>query len=381
MIEHIRKLRWVKKIQKYPLYYRIRSRLPMTQLGITDDSSRIDDAKHIPIDWPVELPKPMIGIVQDTGGDPRWTKYCRLLNYNDFPYGIFSIHSHDWIEKAEKFDIIAGVRSSEMYDLSEIREKFYFLEKYMGKSVFPAFEHSLLYENKLLEGYLAEKFDFPMAPTFISHDLKDALDHIDALHYPLVSKMNPTSGSIGVELVRTPAHARNICLRAFSMNGRKTQLLYRRQKNYVYFQEFIPNDGYDIRVIIIGSFALGYYRKTLKGDFRASGMNQVEKRALPEKAILNARELYKVIKSPMLVVDMVHALDDTYPIIEYSPLCQIETANQLEIDGVPGAYVFQPDGSYRFEPGKYWMHELALGQFIEESYLPRARKKFQTGEK
>jgi hypothetical protein len=43
------------------------------------------------------------------------------------------------------------------------------------------------------------------------------------------------------------------------------------EKSYVYFQEFIPNDGYDFRIEIAGDYCIAMIRKVRKDDFRASG--------------------------------------------------------------------------------------------------------------
>jgi hypothetical protein len=189
--------------------------------------------------------------------------------------------------------------------------------------------------------------------------------------YPLVSKVNGSSGSIGVELVQTPRRARRIVRKAFSRTGRSTHVPWSRQKDYVYFQEYVPNDGYDIRVILIGNRAFGYYRKVLKGDFRASGMNTVERRGLPAEAIRVARMVQQTIPGPLLVVDMVHGLDGRYVIIEYSIVCLHDRAEDLLVDGVPGVYVIGDDGDIRFEKGRFWIHELALRQFLLDDYLAR----------
>ena len=71
------------------------------------------------------------------------------------------------------------------------------------------------------------------------------------MEFPVISKIVPSSGSLGVELIRTPAEAKKLIRQAFSQNGRKIHIVYARQKNYIYFQKFIPNDGYDIRVIVV----------------------------------------------------------------------------------------------------------------------------------
>ncbi|NLB49831.1 MAG: hypothetical protein GX807_03365, partial [Erysipelotrichia bacterium] len=44
-----------------------------------------------------------------------------------------------------------------------------------------------------------------------------------------------------------------------------------REHGYAYVQEFIPNDGYDLKVVVIGDKVSGFARKVRKNDFRASG--------------------------------------------------------------------------------------------------------------
>ena len=100
-------------------------------------------------------------------------------------------------------------------------------------------------------------------------------------------------------------------------------------------------------------------------------MDKVEKRALPEEAIRIARKALQCIRSPQIVVDMVHGLDGRYAIIEFSIVCQMETPEQLLVDGVPGVYIIEDDGDIHFEKGRYWVHELALKQFLLDDYLPR----------
>ena len=252
-----------------------------------------------------------------------------------------------------------------------MREKYHFLETYLGKTTYPSSGHAHLYEDKCLESYIAKAKGIPFVTTYVSHDKADALILVENLTYPVVSKIVPGSGSVGVELVRTREESRRIVEQAFSRNGRKTHLNCFRQKNYVYFQEYVPNDGYDIRAIVIGNMVFGYYRKVLKGDFRASGMNLEEKRALPEEVIKIARRVNKLIKSPFLAVDMLHGLDAEYYIIEFSPISQlVDTPDELHVDGVPGVYVFDDDESFHFEKGRYWVSELALREFLLSDYLP-----------
>lgn len=352
-------------------YCRVRRHFPGSEDCSRDDRGQIENAEMVGIDWPASLPRPRVGVVRDLEPYPRWTKYCRFLQNNGFEHDIYDIHAHDWLQRAGGFDVIIGIWSCELHHLQELREKYWFLENYLGKSTYPSAAHALLYEDKKLEAYIADSCGIPFAKTHISHDCQDALRMVAGLSYPALSKIVPGSGSIGVELVSNAAHARRIVHQAFSWGGRKTHVNYARQKGYVYFQDFIPNDGYDIRVIVVGDLVFGYYRKVPAGDFRASGMNLVEKRDLPRRAMAIALELNRAVRSPMLVVDMVRDREGDFHVIEFSPVCQVETPEQLHVHDKPGAYHFDEDGNWRFEPGRYWVHELALREFLLADYIPK----------
>ena len=49
------------------------------------------------------------------------------------------------------------------------------------------------------------------------------------------------------------------------------QKLLKREKGYVYFQEFIPNNTYDTRILVVGDRCFSSRRYVRKNDFRASG--------------------------------------------------------------------------------------------------------------
>jgi len=370
MIHRIKKLAFFKRLRTRPWYCRFRMRFPGSGQQYFQDPANIDDAEIVRMEWPVDVQKPKVGVVRDFGPYPLWTKFCRFLRNNSFDYDIYDIHSHSWLKQAEDFDVIVGIWSCEASHLQELREKYHFLETYLGKSTFPSSAHAFLYEDKKLESYIASAHGVPFARTYISNSKEDALRLVQEIRYPVVSKLIPSSASIGIELVKNRHQAEKIVKKAFSNFGRKTHFPYARQKDYVYFQDFIPNDGYDIRVMVVRNMVFGYYRKAPHGDFRASGMNLVEKRDLPRPAIALALRLNQVIKSPMLVVDILHGLDGKYYIIEYSPACQMETPEQFHLKGVPGMLVCDNTGNCRFEPHRYWVHELALREFFLADYLP-----------
>src|SRR6185436_15692335 len=108
--------------------------------------------------------------------------------------------------------------------------------------------------------------------TFVSYNYEETCSQIEKLDYPVISKLITGSGSYGVELVKDATQAVKLAKQAFSPRGRSTYWPYIRQKDYVYFQKFVEKDSYDVRILVIGDDAFGYYRKAPKGDYRASGM-------------------------------------------------------------------------------------------------------------
>ena len=380
MIKRLKNYRFVKILQKSPAYARLRQQLPGgAECNIIDDRGKFDPGDDIKIDWPDGVRKPRVAVIQDLEPYPRWTKYIHFLENNGFPYGIYDLHAHDWLEQARAYDVFVGLIGCDMALLVEMRKKFFVLENYLGKFCYPSAAHVALYEDKSLEAYLSEVSGIPFARTHISNEKADALDMIQTLRYPVISKFETSSGSVGVEMVRSLKQAEKIVNQAFSPHGRANHSLYRREKDYCYFQDFVPNDGYDIRCIVVDNMVLGYYRKVLEGDFRASGMNIVEKRDLPRDAILTAWRANQVVKSPLLVVDMVHGLDGAYYVIEFSINCQMETPEQLHVDGVPGMYIIGEDESIRFQPCRPWVHDLALREFFLKDYLPRVSQSLPVG--
>lgn len=362
----------VKRLRKSPRLIRARQLLGSANQPIVDDRETLGAAGPVTLTWPDMTPRPTVGIVRDPGAHPRWTKYRRLLENNTIPFGFLELDRSDWLDRARDFDVVVGVPSCEPHSVEMIRRKYEILEEHVGIQCYPSAAHVRLYEDKMLEAWICHVHGLPFAPVHISSDRTDALRMVRDLPYPVVSKQVPSSGSVGVEIVRDERRARHIVKRAFSPRGRPTHLPSLRQKNSVYFQEYIPHDGLDLRVVVVGNLAQGFYRRSLPGDFRASGMGLYEFRDLPVDAIRLAHAVNDVVRSPLLAVDMVRAPDGSLRIVEFSPISGLDpTPDDAVVDGVPGIYRLDSDGVPRFAPGRHWAAELALRQFLLDEYLPR----------
>ena len=51
---------------------------------------------------------------------------------------------------------------------------------------------------------------------------------------------------------------------------------WKPERNYAYFQEFLPGNTFDTRITVIGERAFGFRRFNRPGDFRASGSGLID---------------------------------------------------------------------------------------------------------
>lgn len=295
-----------------------------------------------------------------------WPKYERFLKNNNICYSFFDIRSSNWLEAAEEFDIIIWHLYSSPSSRAEAESKIYFLEKYLKKICFPSFEEMWSYENKVRASYLYTYYGLPSVPTFITNSKIDAIRFLNEAKFPIISKITTGSTSYGVIKLKNKKTAVKFVNSCFSDIGRKTYWPFVRQKNYVYFQKFIEDAKYDLRIIIVGNKFFGYYRYAKKGDFRASGAGIVEKKALPEEAMRIALNAKSVLKSTSLAIDMVYSESERqYYIIETSIFFGIDTPEQLIVNGKPGYYEYAND-TFIFKEGRFWIQELALQCFFND---------------
>ena len=346
-------------------------------IPIVDDRPVSSDgeyfAEKVVLDWPANCPKPNVGLVRDRREYPYWTKFEHFLENTEIPFRYYEVHRSDWLEEAARFDVILWApEAATVYDVEESRRKTYILEKNCGKVCFPSFDTLMWNEDKIAQYHLLRLRGFPVIETFISHDLHEILDRTSRLEYPLVTKSSIGAGSMAVELVKDSWQAEAVARSIFSVGGRRTYWPYYRQKNYVYFQKYQVNEGYDLRVIMVGDIALGYYRDVPDGDFRASGMNTVRFGGLPEEAVFLARRVSAEFGEITMAVDMLRdPRDGKFYISELSAMPGIDLLCDLIVDGVRGFYYFDRFDKLRFEAGVYWTPELMLREFLKRKWLSR----------
>jgi glutathione synthase/RimK-type ligase-like ATP-grasp enzyme len=182
----------------------------------------------------------------------------------------------------------------------------------IGLYVFPSTSTCWHFDDKIAQKYLLESLGAPVVPTHVFYNLQDAVSWIDTASFPKVFKLRRGAGSANVKLVNSAMSARSLAKRAFgrgfqpvpnymwdaSRRYRVARLRHDlfgaiqrmprvlsdirrinhglgREKGYVYFQDFMPGNTYDIRVTVIGNRAFAFTRNVRAGDFRASGSGDI----------------------------------------------------------------------------------------------------------
>jgi len=320
------------------------------------------------------IKSPTVGIVRNglrfddyVYKNASWLFYERYLKNNNIKYEYYDIFKSNWIEEAKKYDIIMWHVNSTPIELNIAQSKIYILEKIMGKFTFPSFHEIWQYEDKCRASYLYKIYGSPSITTFLTNSYKEASAIINKLDFPVVAKASTGASSSGVEKINNSREAKKYVKEVFSDKGRKTIYPYMRHKDYVLFQEFIDDAKYDLRIMIIGNKAFGYYRYPNKGDFRASGAGNYEKKDIAYEAIRIAVDVKNKLNSRLMGVDMLYSdKQGKYFIIETSLFNKIDTAEQLKVDGIPGYYDISNINDITFKPGSYWIHELVMDEIIRE---------------
>lgn len=234
-----------------------------------------------------------------------WIEYCQR---NKLDYEVVDCFQNNILEKLNKFDYLLWHFSNYIIQDMLFARSILNAAVKNGLNVFPDFNTSWHFDDKIAEYYLLKAVDAPIPESWIFFTKEESIKWLknEAL-YPLVAKLKSGSGSNNVRLLHNSAQAIAYADKMFkkgfknvpgvlfkaSSNIRSAknkgdfvkrfkripdfiQTLSRakmlnRERGYAYFQEFVPNDGYDLKIIVIGDKLSFIGRKTRKEDFRASG--------------------------------------------------------------------------------------------------------------
>jgi glutathione synthase/RimK-type ligase-like ATP-grasp enzyme len=230
------------------------------------------------------------------------------------------------------------------------------LEK-IGVFVYPNSATCWHFDDKVAQKYLLEAVGAPHARGYVFYNKKKALEWAENSRYPVVFKLKSGSSSQNVKLIINHKQAKNIINKAFDKgfdsfpdyfadkkakiektqinkdiratvrriykvmkNLRQLKRMHGKQIGYVYFQEYLPNNKYDIRVTIIGGRAFCHRRFNRSNDFRASGSGMIDysPKDIDTNAIRIAFDTSNKIKSQSMAYDFAYDYGGSLKIIEMS---------------------------------------------------------------
>lgn len=283
----------------------------------------------------------------------RWIAYCKE---NDIPFKIVDCYANDIIEQVKDCDALMWHHHHANYKDVLFAKQLLNSVSQSGKQVFPDYNTAWHFDDKVGQKYLLEAIDAPLVQSYVFYTKKEALNWIESTTFPKVFKLRGGAGASNVKLVRTKSEAVSLVNKAFGrgfskfdkfgylkeeirkVKERKESFLgvfkgiarlfistefakmQGREKGYIYFQEFIPNNTFDIRVIVVGDKAFALKRMTRKNDFRASGSGHIlyEKKEIDERCIKIAFDTNKKLNSQSIAYDFVFDKQNKLLIIEIS---------------------------------------------------------------
>ncbi len=330
------------------------------------------------------------------GFHSRWRSYCEKQN---IPYKLVNCYSNNIINDLKDCNALMWHFNQGNHKDNIIAKQILFAFEHTGFVVFPNFKTAWHFDDKVAQKYLLESIGAPMVPTYVFFDLNEALSWVNSTTFPKVFKLRGGAGSQNVKLVSSHKKGISIVKKAFSSgfpkydNWGSLKERFRKFKNgkvsfweiikgiirlvwlpdyarlganevgYVYFQDFIPNNDSDIRIIVIGDKAFGLKRYVRKGDFRASGSGNFafEKELFDERCIKNSFNINQKLGLQVGVYDYVFDTNNNPLIVEISYGYSHEA-----YDNCPGFW----DQNIKWHDGKTikedWIVELLLKELLNK---------------
>ncbi|MFB6454312.1 RimK family alpha-L-glutamate ligase [Chitinophaga sp. Hz27] len=285
----------------------------------------------------------------------RWINYCRD---NAVPYTLVDCYRNDIIEQLKDCDALLWHWHHGDYKAVRFARQLTYSLEAAGIKVFPDSKTAWHFDDKVGQKYLAEALQMPLVPSYVFYSKEEAHVWANTTTYPKVFKLRGGAGASNVKLVRSASDADRLINKAFGRGfaardrfNRFRDALWRlkrdrnraaffglfkgigriflptvyenmqgREKGYVYFQEFMPDNNYDTRIIVINGKAFAIRRYNREGDFRASGSGLIgfDKKLFDERMVRISFDLANKMQAQSLALDFIYDQQQQPLIVEMS---------------------------------------------------------------
>ena len=283
-----------------------------------------------------------------------WIQY---LEENNIPYKIVNCYNSDIIQQLEGCNALMWHWDHNCYKAALFARQLTISIELMGIKVFPNTNTSWHHDDKLGQKYLLESIQAPFIKSYIFYDKFTAIEWAKNTTYPKVFKLRGGAGSLNVKRISSKDEALRKINKAFSNGYAQIDKLSRlkesvwqlrrdgtfksvkgiisglmrlfiptdlekyssRHKGYVYFQDFIDGNDYDIRLVVVGDKCYGITRYCRKGDFRASGsgIKSYDNKIIPTECVKIAFDVSKNLNLQSVAFDFIKDKNQ-YKVIEIS---------------------------------------------------------------
>lgn len=272
------------------------------------------------------------------------------------------------------------------------------IEKCLGIPVFPDSNTAWHYDEKIYQYYVLQALNSPVPDTWLFWDHSQAVNWLETVQFPVIFKLSCGAGSSNVLKIDSKKIGLSLINKLFSegifpytMNEFKPNFRsknigdigsvikrycdgfryaltgeypkldskhWKCEHNYVYFQEFLPDNNYDTRITIIGDSAFGFRRINRKNDFRASGSGNID--YSPEKIDLSMIDIAFNLsyngKFQSMSYDFLYRKDE--PVV-----CEISyTFSEKAVYDCPGHWSVEK----MWIPGHIWPEEAQMDLFLKQ---------------
>jgi glutathione synthase/RimK-type ligase-like ATP-grasp enzyme len=269
----------------------------------------------------------------------RWTALARAQGIETVPVDVFS---NDVLSRIATCDAFMWRFPPTPFPRVMARRILYAVEAGMGLPVFPSFNTAWHVEDKIGQTYFLSAAGIPTPSTEISWTREQAEKYCNRASYPFVIKLSTGYQGSNVRLIQTRGEAMFYVKQLFSHGlvglgyrpASRGRLLLRRvraareivrgrspfgagasaelQGGYLYAQQFLPDNGFDIRVTTIGHRAFAFRRLNRPGDFRASGSGRIDwdPGKIDEASIRLAFDVARKTRAQTIAVDIIRRGDE-----------------------------------------------------------------------
>ena len=139
----------------------------------------------------------------------RWIPYCEEKG---IAYKLVDCYANDIIQQLEGCSaLLWHHHHGNQRDIVFARQLLFALEQ-SGMKVFPDFNTSWHFDDKLGQKYLFESVGAPLIKSYVFYSKQETEKWLDTTTYPKVFKLRSGAGSVNVKLVRTRSAAQSLIL-------------------------------------------------------------------------------------------------------------------------------------------------------------------------